>query len=194
MRGQGDKATHEYIMKQHAADAPKVWEKQTKTGSFYMSNAPPIADTSVKTIALEAVLQEKHNRTHNPSQQIYVYGGSPTENAYALASWVVKDEAARKADLQNNPERDDEVDSSGKGNGWKLAARTEFGFIDGSKQWAINKVARPFVIPPTEEDVYLSDHSHDSKNASLGSDDDMIMPLAPAPKPDSKRRSSPTKA
>lgn len=181
-------------MKQYEKDGEKFWEKQNRTGSFYMSNAPPIADTNVKTIALEAVLQEKHNRTHNPSQQIHVYGGSPTENAYAKASWVVKDDAAKRADLQRMPEDNDKVDTSGKGNGWKLAARTEFGFIDRNTQWAKNKVARPFVIPPTEEDVYLSDGSHDDLE-SLGSDDDKIIPVSPGPQPvSSGRKPSPTKS
>ena len=167
-------------MKEHIKGGPKVWESQTKTGSFYMSNAPPIEPTNVKKIELAAVLQEKHNRTHAPSQHIHVYGGSPTENAYAKASWVERDEEAKRAEIDNAS--DDEVDaarnSPSKPNGWKLATRTEFGYIDKNSTWAKVKTERPFLVPPTEEDVYLSDDDDD--------DDDMVIPLSPAPTPVNK--------
>ena len=45
-------------------------------------------------------------------------------------------------------------------NGWKLAARAgDLGMIDHRKQWAKNKTKLPFVMPPTEDDVYLSSDS-----------------------------------
>ena len=164
-------------MKQFEKDGPKVWEKQVKTGSFYMSNAPPIDDTKVKMLELEAVLQERHNRTNNPAQKIYVYGGSPAENAYAKASWVERDEEAKKAELKNFEEDNDgekpESNSEVKANGWKLATRTEFGFINKDSVWAKNKVTSAFIVPPTEQEVYLSDNS----------DDDMMIELSPAPSP-----------
>lgn len=123
-------------------------------GGHYISHAPPVSPTKVKHIELAAVLQEKHNKTHNPKDHIHIYGGNATENAYAKASWVEKDEKVQLSNL--NREADDD-DKKSKPNGWKLASRTEFGYIDQNSQWAKNKTVRPFIVPPTEDEVYLSD-------------------------------------
>ena len=52
--------------------------------------------------------------------------------------------------------------SPAKPNGWKLAKRAgALGFIDDTSQWAVNKVSRPFIVPPTEEEIYLSSDEED---------------------------------
>jgi hypothetical protein len=154
-------------MKQHADSGPKVWEAELKTGSHYISAAPPITPTKIKPIELAAVLEAKHNATHTPKHHIHVFGGNATENAYARASWVEKDLKSRVSGIENDTENDSNQ------NGWKLASRTEFGYIDKNSQWARNKVARPFIVPPTQEDVYLSDGS-DSDNVGESDDDKII--------------------
>lgn len=154
LRGQGDKLTHEWVVKQLPADAPVEWQSQVKVGGHYITASPGITPTKVKTIELAAVLQTKHNLTHDPKDHIHIFDGNETENAYAKASWVVKDEAARSAELERQVD-DDNADSNK--NGWKLAKRSELGFIDKNTQWAKNKVTRPFIVPPTEVEVYLSD-------------------------------------
>jgi hypothetical protein len=153
-------------MKQHADSGPKVWEAELKTGSHYISAAPPVTPTKIKPIELAAVLEAKHNATHNPKHHINVFAGNATENAYARASWVEKDNKTRASGIENENENDSNQ------NGWKLASRTEFGYIDKSSQWARNKVARPFIVPPTQDEVYLSDVSDLDEEES---DDDKII-------------------
>jgi len=141
-------------VKQQTEEGGKVWGSQPKVGGHYISDAPPVSPTKVKPIELAAVLQEKHNKTHNPEDHIHIYGGNATENAYAKASWVERDENVQFSNLQREA---DDGDDKPKPNGWKLASRTEFGYIDKNSQWAKNKTVRPFIVPPTENDVYLSD-------------------------------------
>jgi hypothetical protein len=125
-----------------------------KVGGHYITDAPPTSPTKVQHIELAAVLQEKHNMTHNPSDHIHIYGGNATENAYAKASWVERDGKVQVSNLQRDADDDDK---KSKPNGWKLASRTEFGYIDKNSQWAKNKTVRPFIVPPSEDEVYLSD-------------------------------------
>ena len=95
---------------------------------------------------------------------------------------MVRDEKedARKAasifhheDSENTEESDpaivDARGSPAQPNGWKLATRAgNMGFVNPDTQWAKNKVARPFVVPPTEEDVYFSDPDENQEEKDEG--------------------------
>ena len=53
-----------------------------------MSDAPPSPPTKLKKLHLEKLIEERHNRTHNGTDQIHIFDGKPAEMAYARASWV----------------------------------------------------------------------------------------------------------
>jgi hypothetical protein len=74
------------------------------------------------------------------------------------------DEAAVEFGEDGNPAIADARGNPCRPNGWKLAKRAgSLGFVDGGTQWAKNKLARPFMVPPTEDEVYLSDEEEESK-------------------------------
>lgn len=137
----------------------------------------------MKHIELAAVLEEKHNLTHNPKHHIHVFAGSATENAYAKASWVEKDEKQKRLAEEN-----EEKENTNK-NGWKLASRTEFGYIDRSSQWAKNKIARPFIVPPTQDEIYLSDDS-DYGDVHSEDEDDKVIAVKKGKAPVLRRESA----
>lgn len=143
MRGQDSKDAHKWVLKQWAKDGQPghiYWEKEAHKGSTYISGEPLSPKTKVNPIELGAVIEARHNRTHDGDDKIHAFSGSPAEIAYARASWVEKD-----------PEGE---------NGWKLKDRAEnMGIIDREGAWAQRKVKLPFIVPPTEEDVYLSSDS-----------------------------------
>ena len=110
------------------------------------------------------------------------------ENAENAASIYITYNMGQAVGMDNNDGEGPDSNSGVKANGWKLATRTEFGFINRDSVWAKNKVASPFIVPPTEQDVYLSDNS----------DDDMMIELSPAPSPvkgnSTTRNASPAKS
>ncbi len=182
LRGQKDQSTHEWVLKQHRDGKTgevdeQHWEMVPATGSHYISPVPKAPRVKYQDIELGRVLEERHNRTHEPKDRIHIFSGGDVENAYARASWVVRDaeEDKRKANnlfnVDSSPDKRNKdtavVDARGspaKPNGWKLAVRAgNLGYINQDSQWAKNKIARPFIVPPTEDDVYYSDPEEDEE-------------------------------
>ena len=182
LRGQKDQSTYEWVLRQHRDRKTgevdeQHWEMAPAPGSHYISPVPKGPKVKFEKVALGRVLEERHNRTHEPKDRIHVFGGGDVENAYARASWVVRDEkederaAAAIFNIGDTPDKRKRdpaiVDARGspaKPNGWKLATRAgSLGFVDPDTQWAKNKITRPFIVPPTEEDVYYSDPEEDQE-------------------------------
>lgn len=196
LRGQKDQSTYEWVLKQHRDQKTgeideQHWEIQGKKGSFYMSPAPKLPSTKFTEVELGRVLEERHNRVHDPKDRIHIFSGGTPEDAYARASWVERDEEAQRkkanslfggstpvkevdGDEDEDEESKDErkvaiVDARGspaKPNGWKLARRAgNLGFVDDNTQWAKNKVTRPFIVPPTEDEIHMSSDEEEGEDS-----------------------------
>lgn len=153
LRGQDSKDAHKWVLKQWAKDGQPghiYWEKEANKGSTYIAGEPLSPKTKVKPIELGAIIEARHNRTHDENERIHAYSGSPAEKAYARASWVEKDPEFKESE-----------------NGWKLKQRADnMGIIDREGAWAQRKMKLPFIVPPTQEDVYLSSDSDEERKTA----------------------------
>ena len=96
-----------------------------------------------------------------------VFGKAFTSSsAPPVPATVGEGEGGDEETKDSNPAIVDARGSPAKPNGWKLAKRAgTLGFVDEGTQWAKNKVTRPFIVPPTEEEINFSDEEGNADDA-----------------------------